>query len=198
MWKIIVLTSLIIGVQPNLQKFLGKWIPVMVYPNVVYIPMCTKYSVYEDFDGQKICQCTCADNKNTTLVIMSLEENINYDRQEVDRRSFPLVEVFDSSEIMPALNVSCICGQERFRTRLVAKYINGEYFSLYELKNVSYYTKKEENTAYIMAKKIESSYAIRNIAKKLDDLKDRRGGIMCLIEVAENQYWRHLFLLLLV
>lgn len=188
MFKIVILTSLVMGIKPNLQKFYGTWIPVMIYPNVVYIPMCLKYNIYEDYDGQKNTPCTCDDNLNTTLVIMSLLENMNYDRDESDRRSLPLLEVADSSQIVPSLNISCTCREEKFRTRAIAKSINSDYFILYELRNVNYYTKAEQNTAYVMAKNIQLSTAIQRIVRNVDELKTRHGGVLCATEIAESRY----------
>lgn len=179
MWKIMILSMVVVSNGGSVEDIHGDWVPVAFYPVAKYIPTCLQVSFAK---VSKHVQCSCADAKNTTLFLY------RGPGQSADSPMFPVMVADPSSEIAEALNVSCRCGHIQYRHRKVAKQINNNYLVLYEMQNNALPTSDAEPiSAQMFTREIPSYLELRFVMKSIDDFKYRNVGIMCTQEFLEAE-----------
>ncbi|KAH9638223.1 hypothetical protein HF086_017315 [Spodoptera exigua] len=157
----------------------GDWVPVAFYPVVKYIPTCLRVSFAK---VSKNVQCTCADSKNTTLLLFKRPG------QSDDSPMFPILAADMTIDVATALNVSCRCGHSQYQHRKVAKLINDNYLVLYEMQNNAFSTAVTEPiSAQMFTREIPTYLELKFAMKSIDDFKYRSVGIICTQEFLEAE-----------
>lgn len=187
MFKIIILISLFAVVEPNLETFCGEWKFVMKYPDDDEINMCLRYDVRRD---SRNISCTCDGGRNTTMIEVQLLDNLITQAQE-NATSRPFIEVTNIEDIKPALEISCICGNETFRDNFVGRSLNKEYIVIYEYLTYNQSNASNEtNEAYVYARNFDTAQVIQATVQRDEELKHRQGAIICseesVLEIMQN------------
>uniref|UniRef100_A0A2A4K3K2 Uncharacterized protein n=1 Tax=Heliothis virescens TaxID=7102 RepID=A0A2A4K3K2_HELVI len=174
MWKIISLSALLFVAQAaELNDVYGSWIQYAFYPVSTYVPVCIRYTFSK---APENFLCTCGGN-NVTSVQMSLETDKDY---IPGAETAPLWVVNTVEEVMPALALSCKCGDKE-KMHAVARLVK-DYLILYHSipASMSYTrTEIEQNSASLFGKKVVPERALSDIMSNIDELKNRRGAMMC-------------------
>lgn len=157
----------------DVQNIYGEWVPVAFYPVSTYVPICLRYSFNKNLED---IQCTCADEKNTVLVLLS---DVTVPEDGFLRHPIPMLVVDKPGEEKSSLNVTCRCGDNDFKTRVVARTVNENYLVMYEILPDFDYTEMEPNTAYVFAKTLPLTDKLSNDIASIDELSKRNGAIMC-------------------
>lgn len=182
MWNktIIILTLITIIQATSIKELYGDWMLVSFYPfTSTDSKICIRYNFAK---SPMPSTCAYSDGRKATPVqiIMTAE-----DGKLLEKYSMPMAIVKSAIEVMPALNLGCKCGSEQGNDHVVARFVNDNFFIMYhdlppspELSNY-----KEKNAAYLFARNVVSERELLKVIKSVEDLKQRKGSIMC---VAEN------------
>lgn len=180
MWIFLVL-SLAAGVYSDMEDIYTDWIAVMSFPNNVDFRNCLKYNL-----KRNDIECSCDDGKNTTLVDFHFAKRSDVLHQK-KVRSYPVLEVNNAAEVIPSLSISCTCGQEYYKNRLVTRSINKDYYILYEnFKNLDFYSPTEPNSAVVQAKEVQNISEMQKIVGQDEELSRRNGKIVCSQEILNS------------
>ncbi|PZC84527.1 hypothetical protein B5X24_HaOG204557 [Helicoverpa armigera] len=96
----------------------------------------------------------------------------------------PIIFVDTVDEVMPALGLSCKCGDKEEK-HAVARVLNKDYFILYhEIAEsmASTRTEVDPNAANLFGRKVVPESVLAEVMTNNDELKKRRGAMMCATE----------------
>ncbi|KAF9801777.1 hypothetical protein SFRURICE_014931 [Spodoptera frugiperda] len=179
MWKIVTLSAFLIVAQAaDIKDIYGDWIQAAFYPVATYIPICLHFNFAEMPDGS---HCTYSDGSNATIVGVSMGSKDDL----VYRGPMAMLVVDTPAEVMPALNLTCKCGDINLPESGAIRIINDDYFILYAPipASRSYtQTETEPNQAYLFGRKVVSSDDLGKVMLNINELKGRRGAQMCTTE----------------
>lgn len=163
--------SVTIG-NASIEDLMGEWTPIALYPGIIIMPFCLKIRFL--IDTSKL-QCECSDGKKTNLV----ETRGTGELEKAPSAFRPMHLIKDENEVATSLNVNCTCGSEKYQNRTLAKSLNDNYMVIYQKQTI---TKDDPNGAMIYAKRIPSYLELTDFMKKLKELSNRQGGILCCSE----------------
>uniref|UniRef100_A0A2A4K1V4 Uncharacterized protein n=1 Tax=Heliothis virescens TaxID=7102 RepID=A0A2A4K1V4_HELVI len=181
MWNKIIIFALITVLQAtSIKKLYGDWMMVAFYPfSSTDGKICIRYTFAKSPMPET---CAYSDGRRATAVQITMTAE---DGKLLEKYSMPMAVVKSATEVTPALNLGCKCGREQANDHVVARFVNENFFIMYHTLPPSSESasNKEQNAAYLFARNVVSERELVKVIKGVEDLKQRKGSIMC---VAEN------------
>ncbi|XP_050550035.1 uncharacterized protein LOC126910731 [Spodoptera frugiperda] len=177
MWKIILFCTFLSVSQANIRNIYGDWTMVAFYPVASHQPTCIRFSFTKSPVSIK---CSYADGRRAIPVQVSMTSEKG---EILERYSMPMRVVETPEEVMPGLEMGCKCGNEEVNDHAVVRIINENYFIMFHyITKESSRTETEPNAAYVFAKNVEPQRKLAKFTSNVDDLKGRKGAMMCYTE----------------
>lgn len=174
MLKFILLSVLLVSASAEVADwFTGRWLPVVVYPNIIYDPMC----YWHDVSFNRDVVCSCGDRGNVNVMDFK-----NAVKNETDSQAVVVVESTDEIANVIALRCQCTGADGAVKEKKVValqKLNDSTYvtFEAAELRDKSGI--REPNMAFVIVKKVPKLTELRDLLFSQDHLKSRKPGLLC-------------------
>nr|XP_049700079.1 uncharacterized protein LOC126055343 [Helicoverpa armigera] len=177
MWKVITFSVLLVLCQAaKIEDFYGDWLQAAFYPISAYVPVCIRFSFTKPLED---VQCTYSDGTNATSVQVAMMTDSNVLTEQF---TMPMMIVDTPDEVTPALNLTARCGDKEVKDRAVVRLLNKDTFVMYQNIPRATESETEKNSAYIFTRNPVSSEKLYELMTTIEDLKGRRGVMMCATE----------------
>lgn len=169
MMKLLFLSALIgVSCAGEIDWFVGKWLPVVLYPNILYEPHCDWHEV-----RRSDVVCSCGDKGNVDVLTFTAVTTNKTNTQAV-------LIVNSEIEIANVIALNCTCDKlQSIKHPEALLKMNDYAFATYEQNSMWSPKIPDPNIAVVSVKTVPKLTELRDLIYSKDSLKARKPGLLC-------------------